>query len=198
MEHKKIMDRRKAIKQASCLLGMAVSGSALAGVLNGCSANAKPDWQPQFLTAEEAALATAISARIIPSKSTPGAVEVGVPQFIDEMLSEYYLPEDQEQFRSGLAALEAQSQAVLHKSFVDGSETDQDQVLSEQALLAKQQFQASPESPKHFFLMIKELTLLGFFTSEIGATQELQFDEIPGGYQGCVPLESVGGKTWAT
>lgn len=198
MEQKKIVNRRKAIKQASYLLGIAVSGPALAGVLNGCTSNVRPDWQPQFMTQEEAALVAAISARIIPAGDTPGAVDAGVPQFIDVMLAEYYLPKDQEQFRSGLAALEAQSQAVLQKNFVDGSEEEQDQVLTEQASLAKQQLQASPESTRHFFLMIKELTLLGFFTSEIGATQTLQFDEIPGGFQGCVPLESVGGETWAT
>ena len=193
MKQKNKIDRRKALKQASLLLGFAISGPALTGVLNGCTADTKPDWQPVFLSPEEVKLITAASDRII-----PGAADVGVPQFIDIMLSEYYLPEDQEQFRSGLTALEAQSQAILLKRFIDGSEIEQDQVLSDQAALAKQQLQASPESPKHFFLMIKELTLLGFFTSEIGATQTLQYDEIPGGYQGCVPLESVGGKTWAT
>jgi hypothetical protein len=45
--------------------------------------------------------------------------------------------------------------------------------------------------------MAKELTLLGFFTSEPGATQVLQYDPVPGAYHGCVPLEEVG-KTWAT
>lgn len=78
------------------------------------------------------------------------------------------------------------------------SEPDQDIVLSEQAALARQQIKEAPQSPKPFFLMIKELTLLGIFTSEIGTTKVLQYDEIPGGFQGCVPLESVGGKTWAT
>jgi len=187
------IDRRKALKQTSLLLGFAVSGPALTGVLNGCTAEAVPDWQPLFLSPEEVKLITAASDRII-----PGASEAGVPQFIDVMLSEYYLPEGQEQFRTGLTALEAQSQAILLNRFVDGSEIEQDQVLSEQAAMAKQQLLASPESPKHFFLMIKELTLLGFFTSKIGATQVLQYDEIPGGFQGCAPLDSLGGKTWAT
>ena len=193
MGQKKIMDRRNAIKQAGYLLGMAVSGPALVGVLDGCTADALPDWQPVFLSPEEVKLTTAVSDRII-----PGASEAGVPQFIDVMLSEYYQPDGQEQFRSGLTALEAQSQAILLKRFIDGSEIEQDQVLSEQTVMAKQQLQASPESPKHFFLLIKELTLLGFFTSEIGATQVLQYDEIPGGFQGCAPLDSLGGKTWAT
>jgi hypothetical protein len=48
-------------------------------------------------------------------------------------------------------------------------------------------------------LMAKELTLLGFFTSEPGATQVLQYIAVPGSYKGCVPLAEAGnGKTWAT
>jgi hypothetical protein len=193
MERKNNIDRRKALKQAGLLLGFAVSGPALTGVLNGCTAEAVPDWQPVFLSAEEVKLITAASDRII-----PGAAEAGVPQFIDIMLSEYYLPEDQKQFQSGLVALEAQSQEILHKSFTKGHPAEQDQVLSDQAASAKKQVQADPNPSQPFFLMIKELTVLGFFTSEIGATQTLHYDEVPGGFQGCAPLESVGGKTWAT
>jgi len=193
-----MMDRRNAIKRAGYFLGMAVSSPAIAGVLNGCMADSTPDWQPAFLIKKEVKLVSAVSARIIPSNGTPGAIEAGVPQYIDVMLSEYYLSEIQEQFRTGLTALEAQSQTVLQQSFVDSSKADQDRVLTEQSALAKQQLQTFPEGPTPFFLMIKELTLLGFFTSEIGATKVLQYEEVPGGFQGCVLLDSLGGKAWAT
>jgi hypothetical protein len=47
--------------------------------------------------------------------------------------------------------------------------------------------------------MVKELTLLGYFTSEPGATQVLQYRPVPGAYHACVPLTQAGkGKTWAT
>ena len=49
-----------------------------------------------------------------------------------------------------------------------------------------------------FFYLLKSTTLLGFFTSEVGATEVLNYDPVPGNYDGCIPLESVGGKTWAT
>jgi hypothetical protein len=50
-----------------------------------------------------------------------------------------------------------------------------------------------------FVLMMKELTLLGFFTSQVGATQVLQYEAVPGGFQACVPVAAAGnGKTWAT
>ena len=52
-------------------------------------------------------------------------------------------------------------------------------------------------SDKSFVMAMKELTMLGFFTSQPGATQVLQYEAVPGGYSGCQPLSEVG-RTWAT
>ena len=58
---------------------------------------------------------------------------------------------------------------------------------------------AHTEQQRPFILMTKELTLLGFFTSQVGATQVLQYEAVPGSYHGCLPLEQAGnGKSWAT
>ncbi|MFM8850187.1 MAG: gluconate 2-dehydrogenase subunit 3 family protein, partial [Cytophagales bacterium] len=55
------------------------------------------------------------------------------------------------------------------------------------------------KAPKPFFLMAKELTLLGYFNTEVGATQVLQYEAVPGAYKGCIPLKEAGqGRTWAT
>ncbi|GJM30379.1 MAG: hypothetical protein DHS20C17_30140 [Cyclobacteriaceae bacterium] len=198
MSPNQLVDRRKAIKQASLLLGFTITGPALTGVLNGCTPSKVLDWRPSFFTEEEAFLIEAASARILPSGETPGAAEVNAVRFIDQMVAEYYLPEDQVRFRTGMQALEAHSEETAGKSFIKASESEQDTILSEQALTARKQFLDIPDSPQPFFLMLKELTILGFFTSEIGATQFLNFDETPGGYQGCVPMEDLGGKAWAT
>jgi gluconate 2-dehydrogenase gamma chain len=57
----------------------------------------------------------------------------------------------------------------------------------------------TPAPKRPFILMAKELTMLGFFTSEPGATQVLQYIAVPGSYKGCIPLSEAGnGKTWAT
>ena len=90
------INRRKAIKQASLVLGYSISGPALAGVLNGCSPDKSLDWQPQFFTESEAFLVEAASERILPAGATPGAKDAKVVKFIDQMVAEYYLPEDQE------------------------------------------------------------------------------------------------------
>jgi hypothetical protein len=56
---------------------------------------------------------------------------------------------------------------------------------------------SSENAAKPFIVELKELTLLGFFTSEPGATKVLQYNQVPGPYKGCVPVGEVG-RTWAT
>jgi len=67
---------------------------------------------------------------------------------------------------------------------------------SEKSSLEKGQDKSKDAPPKHYFRMIKELTLLGYFTSEIGQTQALRFNMVPGRYEGCVPYKK-GDKAWA-
>ena len=58
---------------------------------------------------------------------------------------------------------------------------------------------AEADNERPFILTLKELTMLGFFTSEPGASQVLQYSPVPGAYKGCVPVSEAGnGKTWAT
>jgi hypothetical protein len=58
---------------------------------------------------------------------------------------------------------------------------------------------AAPVSPRDvpFMRTMKELTLLGYYTSEVGATKELRWVPVPGRFEGCVPLAKVGGRAWA-
>jgi hypothetical protein len=190
--------RRAAIKKAGLILGYSVSGPALVGIMNGCTAKEMLDWQPLILTEAEISIVHAASSRIIPSGQTPGAADAGVTRFIDQMVAEYYLPEDQQRFQAGIEELTKLSEAVIAKPFGEGTTTEQDQLLSELVQSTRDELARGSGKGKPFFLMLKELTVLGFFSSEVGATQFLNFDDIPGGFRGCEPLESVGGKTWAT
>jgi hypothetical protein len=83
---------------------------------------------------------------------------------------------------SSFVELDATKQLEFFKSFHDTS---------------LEAYKKSDKKERPFILSIKELTLLGFFTSEPGATQVLQYNPVPGAYHGCVPLAEVG-KTWAT
>jgi len=194
------MDRREAIRRTAWLMGGVVSAPAIMGVLNGCTAKPTLDWKPEFLSEDQAATITDIAEIIIPKTDTPGAKDAGVPGFIDIMLKDVYSKEDQDRFINGLKAFDEEADKSYGDPF---NELDEDQKtafvkkLHEEAI-AIEKSENKPEK-RPFILMMKELTMLGFFTSEAGATQVLQYDAVPGAYKGCIPLSEAGnGKTWAT
>lgn len=189
------MDRREALKRTAWLMGGAVSAPAILGILKGCTAKPSIDWKPVFLTAEQGTLVSEVAEIIIPKTDTPGAKEVGVPGFIDQMVNECFKKEDQDKFLNGLKAFDDEAKKEYGDVFI---ELDAEQ----QAGFVKKVHDAavnSEDEERPFILALKELTMLGFFTSEVGATQVLQYSAVPGSYNGCVPLSEAGnGKTWAT
>lgn len=194
------MDRREALRRTALLMGGAVSAPAIMGILNGCTA--KPDilWKPVFLKDDQASIVSIVSDIIIPRTDTPGAQDAGVPAFIDQMLKEVYSEEDQKFFIDGLTTFNEEAKKEHGDEFVDLSEEDQSafvKKLHDAAVEAENTTVPAPKRP--FILMMKELTMLGFFTSEPGATQVLQYVAVPGAYKGCIPLSEAGnGKTWAS
>ncbi len=119
-----------------------------------------------------------------------------MPEFIDLMLNDIYIEEEKQRFVAGLDQLEQDSQQDYGDSFVDLEPAQQDELLNKYATQAKEN--TDPEA-KPFFAMAKELTMLGFFTSEVGATEFLQYVSVPGRYEGCIPIEEAGeGVAWAT
>ena len=190
-----MIDRREALKRTAMLMGGALSSSAIAGVLQGCTAQPELNWQPKFLTEDQGRLVAEVAERIIPKTDTPGAKDAGVPEFIDLMLNDIYIEEEKQRFVAGLDQLEQDSQQTYSDSFIDLEPTQQDELLSKYAAQAEES--KDPET-KPFFAMAKELTMLGFFTSEVGATEFLQYVSVPGKYEGCMPIEEAGeGVAWA-
>src|SRR5690349_18416871 len=103
------MDRRELIQRASALLGGTISASAVSGVLAGCTAipflpgSGGDPPKATFFTPEESATVLVMADQIIPRTGTPGAVEAGVPAFIDRMLAGYYGDKERKRLREGLA-----------------------------------------------------------------------------------------------
>jgi gluconate 2-dehydrogenase gamma chain len=194
------MDRREAIKRTAWIMGGIVSAPAIMGVLNGCSTRPDINWKPEFLTADQASVVSEVAEIIIPKTDTPGAKEVGVPSFIDKILKDVYSAEDQKRFTDGLMAFDEEAKKAYGDAFLDlEAEQQQEHVrkLHDEAIKAERNTNPAPKRP--FILMMKELTMLGFFTSEVGATKVLQYDAVPGAYKGCIPLKEAGnGKTWAS
>lgn len=194
------MDRREALRRTAMLMGGALSAPAIMGVLNGCTARPTLNWKPEFLSEEQGAIISQVAEIIIPKTDTPGAIDVGVPGFIDKMLKDCYSPEQQENFVKGIKAFDERAQKEMDDAFLDLSEEKQTSFVKKlhvEAIEASRSAEGAP--PKPFILMAKELTLLGYFTSEAGATQVLQYVAVPGHYKGCVPVSEAGnGRTWAT
>ncbi len=200
------MNRREAIQRTALALGYAITGPALLGVMNGCKAAPELSYKPVFFTEDQARLVSEVAEIILPKTTTPGAKEVGVPGFIDSMLMEVYQKDDQDKFLKGLAEFDDDAKKTFSNSFNDCDSVEQTAHFKkhhDEALSASKGGESTGwwntggGSDKPFVLKMKELTLLGFFTSEPGATQVLQYNQVPGPFQGCVPLEKAG-KTWAT
>lgn len=199
------MNRREAIRRVALLMGGAVSAPAILGVLAGCKAepDTAAEWKPVFLTQAQAALVAEVAEIMIPRTNTPGAKDVGIPAFIDKMMKDTYPEDDQQRFIAGLADFEAQAKREHGRAFLD-LEPAQRAALVKQVHDPAVEVERESDLPlderhRPFIITMKELTLLGYFTSEPGATQVLQYRPVPGAYQACVPLAQAGnGKTWAT
>lgn len=189
--------RRQALGRVGLLLGGIISAPTVAGVLSGCERTAGPDWSPQTLTAEQNEMVDTIAELILPATDTPGASAANVNRFIDAMLTGSYPPKDRDRFLKGLEAVNARSKDTHGDRFV---ECPPDQQLALVAELDDETF--GPDAPDFdrenppFFRMMKELTIVGYYTSEIGATQELKTNIVPGRYDGDVPYEEIG-RAWS-
>ncbi|MGH8177711.1 MAG: gluconate 2-dehydrogenase subunit 3 family protein [Steroidobacter sp.] len=195
------MDRREVLKRVAVLMGGALSAPAILGVLNGCTSRSDSNWTAVFLDKEQALIVETIADLIIPRTDTPGANDVGAPGFIDLMLKDVYPPKDQQRFLRGLAALNEASLQRHGEAFVDLPPDKQSALVGDihvAAVRANRLLDPSAPIERPFILMMKELTLLGYFLSLPGATRTLQYDAVPGAFKACLPLSEAGnGKTWA-
>jgi hypothetical protein len=188
--------RREALRRAAMLLGGALSAPAIAGVLAGCDSRSAADgtWTPRALTTEQGELVATIAEHILPDTDTPGARAAGVHEFIDKMLAEHYPARERQRVLDGLADVDARARRDCGRAFLQCAAEEQRAVL---ARIDQEAFAASPvrrEVP--YFRTLKELTLLGYYTSEIGATRELRYVRVPDRFEGCVPFTQIG-RTWA-
>ena len=188
--------RREALRRAAILLGGVISAPTIAGILAGCDSRSAGNgtWTPLALTTGQAALVATIAERIIPETDTPGARTASVHVFIDKMLAEHYAPGDKQRVLDGLATIDARTREQCDGNFLDCSAEQQRAVLE---IIDQEAFAKIPERREvHWFRTLKELTLLGYYTSEVGATQELRHVAVPGRADGCVPFAQIG-RTWA-
>ncbi|MCM8730375.1 gluconate 2-dehydrogenase subunit 3 family protein [Hephaestia sp. GCM10023244] len=130
------------------------------------------------------ALMTALSERVIPTTDTPGAIAAGVPAFIEKMLADWAMPEDRMPILAGLDAIAARSLADYKIAAAEASAAQQDALLT---LAMNDRIPAGGA----FFEAFRQLVITGYYTSEIGMTQEREYLPVPGEYNGEFPYSQV-------
>src|SRR6266566_643841 len=192
-EQTHVMDRREAIRRVTILLGgVALVGGS--GLLTACENAQRRAATSQGgvgkFTADDIALLDEVAETILPETKTPGAKAAHVGAFMALMVTDTYDDQRQTIFRDGMSKLNA---AAFMAATPEQRLAQLEQVDREQ----KTYMDAKKDSdPPHFFRLIKELTLLGYFTSEIGCSQAMRYRETPGRFDPCVPY-APGETTWA-
>lgn len=187
------MDRRAAIvRMLSAAGGIAIGGQFL--TLTGCGPALAPRTEPFSPT--ELALLDEIGETIIPTTDTPGAKAAGVSAFMALAARECYDDAAYESFRRGLREIEHQSDDRYARTFAAMTPADRTAMLNdldrEQRRYTRQK---KSDDPPHYFRLMKELAVIGYFTSEVGATKALRYVETPGAFRGDVPYQK-GERAW--
>ena len=151
------------------------------------------------LNPHQNATVTTIAEIIIPQTSTPGAKAARVNEFIDLILTEWYDEEEKSTFLTGLADVDSRTRELYSKDFVECGEKQQVEILQaldDEVAARTEDVRRRRNRPpeKNFFFMIKQLTLVGYYTSQIGFEQELHGEIIQPRHAGCVPLEEEASK----
>jgi len=208
------VSRREAIIKMALMMGATVVGPRFLAAEFGhdkessaatATAARGPEAQDKF-TADEIALLDEIGDTIIPTTNVPGAKAVGIGAFIAMMVTDCYYPNERAAFHQGLSGMPEAYEAKYHEKFLTGTSENRTAFLNrldqeQQAYTAKQKGRkkfirenaAAEESSEttgeipHYFRMMKELTILGYFTSKIGSVDVLGWVEVPGRFDGNVP-----------
>lgn len=190
------MDRREALKISSLILGYSLTGTSAMILLNGCKADPKTDWTPSFLSEDELQLVAEISEMILPKTDTPGAKDAQCERYIDNALFVFAKPEEQQDFHKKLHIFDDKAKEKFAKAFLALNQNEKEKIL-DLVVADMKTFEAAKKEGKHIFRHLKELTISGYCTSEVGVKGGLlDFRPVPGPYQGCIDYSTIG-KTWA-
>jgi hypothetical protein len=214
-----LIDRREAIRRVSALLGgiAFVGGNSLLAAVE--KADSGVDAAPGKFSAQDVAYLDEVAETILPATKTPGAKAAKTGAFMALMVTDCYSPAEQKVFLDGMRRVDEAMRKANNVSFVAATperrlavltifDHEQKRVMDAREAVDRQRkglssgtpvVAAEPASPQpaHYFRMMKELALLGFFTSKIGCTQALRYVEAPGRFDPCLPY-TPGEPAWAS
>lgn len=171
------MKRRHLLKQATTTVIGIGALPGLSVLLKGCGVERLTDYQPAFLSTMEYDAVWKMAELILPRTATPGAADAGVAPYIDLLFSRYFEADERDRLHAQLRALLESASDQLGRPFVEWEDTRQTDFMSK-----------LEGSGDYFFKTFKSLVLWGFFSSEAGM-KSMNYQPIPGKYEGCIPLD---------
>ncbi len=214
MEISDAISRREAIQRVAILLGgvALIDGDRIVAAMPDAAVQAAAAQGIGTFTANDVAFLDEVAETILPETSTPGAKAAHTGAFMALMVTDAYTPRNQEIFRDGMHHLDEACQREYAAPFIQArpeqrlallQRLDAERQGEVDALAAGRRSRAPappprpPDAPVHYFRLMKELALLGYFTSEIGYRQAMRYIETPGRYDPCAP-HRPGERIWAS
>ncbi len=196
------MKRRKILKYTALMTGSAVGAPLIATILSGCKSGTDTVvdlYEPTFFNEIEFSLIKNLVDVILPKTDSPSASEVGVHRTIDTMVGTVYKAEDKADYKKEITAFFEHLAPTLK---------DQDQDFSaflklgtDEKLAALQTLSTTEDEnladAKNAFMNLRQQTVAYYLSTEEIGTKFLNYLPVPGEYEACITLESVGGKAWA-
>lgn len=183
-----MIQRRELLRRAAWILGGAISAPSALAILQGCSAKpAAPDWTPKFFKGNQANLMTALADTFIPKTDTAGALDANVPQFVDLVMADVYPADAQARFAAGFGEFETFAREWGRREFLAQDATTRKATVQHAVETAL----AGEHEHRPFILVARELTLLGYFSSQVGITENMEYVPVPTVFRGCVSVSEL-------
>ncbi|WP_395060474.1 gluconate 2-dehydrogenase subunit 3 family protein [Flavobacterium sp.] len=186
------MNRREALKNVAFLMGSAISVTSMGILFESFTLPEIEKNHVSFSAKDEELLAEFADIIIPTTASSPGAKAAGLGAFIPMMIRDCYPAKMQEIFASGMKDMQAKCLKNFNKDFLAMSIEERQKIMTD----LKNETIANDKAPS-FFLIARDLTILGYFSSEIGCTQAREYLPVPGRYDGSADYKP-GQKAWAT
>ena len=190
-----MMNRREAIGRVGLIIGGTVVGAE--AFLSGCARPEVPAGTGA-ISADLIPFFDEVGETILPTTAkSPGAKAANIGEFMNVIVTDCYDEANKRVFSSAEQAINEVSREMYDRGFMELTPEERHDVLV-QIDEDAQSFEAAREdgTAPHYFSLVKQLTLWGFFTSEVGSKEALRYNPVPGRYEACIDYQE-GDRAWA-
>ena len=196
------MNRREAIRKTTLAAGATAFVPMLTSILQSCQSQPRLSWKPAFLTEDEARVVSILVDTWLPQTDTPGALDMKVDMFVDQVFNRLYDKEAQAYVKTELQKMNDACKERFGKQFISLKESDRTAFMKGEEQNSGK-FNPSvwgttvgDQPPIGFYRNLKSMAMWGYFTSEEIGTNILNYDPVPGTYEGCISLSDIG-NSWS-